>query len=235
MRYLPRMLCLSLLASPVPVLAAESLSSLPSGLPPTSGVVMRPASSPTLPLPTQPTWPAQLPAQLPGALPGLPSELAPLPVVTPERLPAAGPTPAVCQFKTPQANLNFGAIPSGAASRSYAQPVLLQVECRQAADFRFSTTEPAIATGSAAERSSLLLTLRGPDGRITGSAWVRLEQDGQPLAARRYSVPASSPTLIAATALLVASPTSERTPVSSGTLDSLVLARQLYLSDGSAP
>lgn len=214
MNCLPQMLCLAI--------GAPGLPSLPG---------------PTLPTGPQPTLPSlsALPIPRPGSLPTLATPLAALPIVPADRLPELGPTSAICRFGTPQANLNFGTIPAGAVARAFAQPLLLQVECAQAADFTLSTREPAIALGNAAERSSVPVTVRGQVGSLNGSAWVRLELDGQPLAARRFSIPAASPTVIAATAVVVASPTSDRTPASNGTLDNLVLTHHLYLIDGSAP
>ena len=151
-----------------------------------------------------------------------------------KNLPAL-PTTAPCRFGGASIELNFGQIPAGVDARRHAQQLMLQVECSQATEFTISSQEPSLSIGSAAERSAIAVTLRSPTGIHSGAAWALLEQDGQPLAMRRFSVPAASPTLIAVTALLLASPQSRLTPSLHGELESLMLARQLYLIEATTP
>jgi len=206
-----------------------------------------PVTLPAVPAPSLPKTPlagaeslgSAIQQPLPGLLrnPLLPAELltaAQAVVTIADTLPAL-PTAAPCRFGGSSIEVNFGQIPAGVEAREFGQPLLLQVECSQAAEFMISSQEPPLSVGSAAERSAIPVTLRDHAGVAGNIAWALLEHEGQPLATRRFSVPAASPTLIAVTALLLASPTSRKTPSVSGALESLMLARQLYLIDASTP
>jgi len=212
--------------------------------------VTRPALPPATGLPTVPGLPqsplagaepltSAVQSTLPGLLrnPLLPADLlAAAQAVVPVTgtLPAL-PTAAPCRFGGGSIDVNFGQIPAGADAREFGQALLLQVECSQATEFMISSQEPPLNIGSDAERSAIPVTLRNQTEVAGNIAWALLEQDGQPLASRRFSVPAASPTLIAVTAYLLASPTSRQTPGMSGELESLMLARQLYLIDATSP
>lgn len=195
-------------------------------------------SRPGLPLPQPGSLPASPLAGVVSTL--LPADLQMLtqvgtPAVTTLPVLPAFPALAPCRFGGTNITLDFGQVPPGVDAQPYTRQLILQVECSQATEFSISSQEPPADFGTVAERSAVPVSLRGAANTYSGVAWALLEQDGQPLAARRFSVPADSPTLIAINALLLASPETRITPSLPGELESLMLARQLYLIVATEP
>lgn len=225
------------IAANAATLGLPTLALPPTGLPPATLPAATPPEVSTAQFPSRLSLPALGPLSsiVPSLLPADLLALTTAPVTAILPVTPALPTAAPCRFGGGSVELNFGQVPTNVDARLYSRQLMLQVECSQATEFMISSQEPPLSVGTMAERSAIVVMMRDQAGIYSGQAWAFLEQDGQPLATRHFSVPAASPTLIAVTALLLASPESRRTPALSGQLESLALARQLYLIEAATP